>query len=410
MRKLILTIFIITHAVCNGQAAKSSEESDIDQRKQMFLASSYKFFLPLYKAMSQFSDVNFVCSPRSVWIMLAAIAEGSNEETQQQLLKILQLPIDTYERQKYYQLMISSDVLPIGVDLVETRTLLIDENLNINPAWLNLVSKNSLIDVRTVPIRYDPILTTSVVKAFVNEPKLNLTGNSLLLDTIDYYGFWSTAFDDAVIENSPFYNKEGEVIGVMDFMRMKHRAKVGYAKGMNAKILELPIGVHSSHRMIFAIPFDQGDISDVIKNLDIDIVRETLTSVNESNVPIDIAIPRFEITSEIDMREILKDLGVTSLWTNPGATTNISTPPAFPTSYVQRATLSLNKYGVAPSIQQIPAPGALTGLDPILGTDFIANRPFIFGLFDIDYKSFLWAGFSGPTVNRFGKTYLRKIL
>lgn len=77
----------------------------------------------------------------------------------------------------------------------------------------------------------------------------------------------------------------------------------------------------------------------------------------------------------------------------------ISTPPALPSSYVQRATLTLNKHGVNPPlIQELRSPGYPKTPEESFWNEFIADRPFMFGLFDTETYTLLMANmYSQPT-------------
>lgn len=89
----------------------------------------------------------------------------------------------------------------------------------------------------------------------------------------------------------------------------------------------------------------------------------------------------------------------------------ISYPPAQPTTFYQRVSIKVGNGGVesssAPSgglgsLNPITsfgsiASGMATGLAAAVGRDFIANRPFMFGFFDSETNTCLYAGaFSQP--------------
>ena len=81
---------------------------------------------------------------------------------------------------------------------------------------------------------------------------------------------------------------------------------------------------------------------------------------------------------------------------------NVSHPPALPSSYVQRATLTLDNQGLHSSpVEQLTPYGAPTGLDPKVGKDFIADQPFLYALFDSETLTcIVVSAFSVPTYRR----------
>ncbi|KAJ8706360.1 hypothetical protein PYW08_010986 [Mythimna loreyi] len=348
-----------------------------------YRSSNYHFILPLYKSLAVRSNLNFVFSPTSIWIILAAIAEGADPLTQQKLFQLLRLPNDQCLRQGFYQLATTRAYPSNDVNIKSTRILLLDDGVTVNPTWYDLVTRNSLLEVVKAPIRYNPIATANEIKRIMSShlPRLNLSGNSVLLDTMDYNGLWSTAFADAVIERAPFYNLQGETIGAVDLMRVQRRARMTYDDRLKAKIIELPVGSDQRYRMLFAIIIGNNDLPSLVGAVNGDLVFEIIGNLRPSLVPIDVAIPRMVVSSEIDLRVILEDFAVKELWTDPAVTRYISNPPALPSSFMQRATLVLNNTGLE---YPHPEPGSAystrTGLDPILGRDFIADRPFLFAV------------------------------
>lgn len=286
-----------------------------------YRASLYDFGVKMYKTLAIRSNLNFVSSVTSTWIMLAAIAEGADPLTQQNLFQLLSLPNEPCIRQAYYRLATTRAIPSFDVNVKSTRVLLIDDATTLNPTWYDFVVKNSLFEVVRAPIRYNPVATADTIERIMSArfPRLDFSGNSVLLDTMDYNGLWSTAFADAVIERTPFYNLEGEEIGAVDIMRVQRRARVGYLKQLNAKFLELPVGSDGRYRMLFCMILGN-DLRPLLGEINSNIVFELFASLRTSSVPIDVSIPRLVIQSEVDMRVILEDVGINDLWTDPAVT------------------------------------------------------------------------------------------
>ncbi|KAJ8708628.1 hypothetical protein PYW08_010010 [Mythimna loreyi] len=367
-----------------------------------YRSDTYDFAVKFYKAVAARSiDFNFVYSPLSVWLILAGMAEGADSVTRQQIFNLLSLPYDECTRQKYYQLATSHIIQADDVKVISNRVLLLDAGVTPNPTWYDVVTKNNLLDVLTGPIKHNPTVTVKEIKQLMRAelPKINLEGNSVIIDTIDYNALWTTEFADARIERSPFHDQVGNPIGFVDLMKITKRARLGYVKSIKAKMLELPVGENERYRMVFAMFPESNDVRSSFDPLSIDIVFEMFESFRESYIPVEVAIPRLVISCEHDVRALIEDMGVTSLWNDPAATRNVSHPPALPSSFVQRTTLTLDNHGLQPSPPAQAAPyGTPTGLDPKVGNDFIADRPFLYALFDAETLTVMIASaYSIPT-------------
>ncbi|XP_022837526.1 plasminogen activator inhibitor 2, macrophage-like [Spodoptera litura] len=411
MHIILLTSLAATLAACspephsfNLDGTHISEPCNLyEDVSRKFREDLYNISLITYQALARRSDLNYVYSPLSIWLTLAGLAEGADYHTQQQLFNFLKLSTDACSRQKYYRRATSRIVQSDDVNIINNRILLIDSGVTLNPTWYDLVLKNNLLEVLSAPLRSNPILTTIEVKQLTNihNSRLDLTGNSVLLDTIDYNALWTTEFEQAKIDRSPFFNQVGELVGFVDLMRMKKRARLGHIKSVNAKALELPVGQDERFKMVFVIFLETNDVNQKLNILDTSVAFEVFDSFKTSYVPVEVAIPRVVITSEVDVRSMLEELGITSLWNDPVATRNISSPSALPRSYVQRTALTLDNRGLLPP----PPPEILgpldtpvTGLDPKLGNEFIANQPFFFGLFDSESLTcIIAAAFTAPT-------------
>ncbi|KAF9415770.1 hypothetical protein HW555_006671 [Spodoptera exigua] len=362
----------------------------------------YEFITEVYKDIGPRSSYHFIFSPLSVWIILAAVAEGADPYTKQQLFRLLRLPNDPCVRLKYYQLATSRYLPGYDVSIVSTHSLVVDQSVVVNPYWHDFVSKNNLIDVVSVPFRSNPEGSLNAIKylsSVSSLSNLDLSGNSVFVDIMDYNGLWSTAFSDAVIQRTSFYDFFGKKIGSVDMMRVTKPAKLGYLSSINAKVLDLPIGVDNRYRMLFALILDSNDLAAKVQSIRSTIVLEFMSSSRESYVPIDIAIPRFKMTSEINIRQILENLGVNSLWRDPNVTGGISDPAALPSGFLQRSTITLDNRGVMPSplFSEVPY-NQSAGLEEVLGRHFIANQPFMYAVFDTEtYTCLMAALYSQPT-------------
>ncbi|KAJ8707756.1 hypothetical protein PYW07_011433 [Mythimna separata] len=367
-----------------------------------YRSDMYDFDLKFYRAVAARSvQYNFVYSPLSIWLILAGLAEGADSTTRQKIFNLLNVPYDDCTRQKYYQLATSHIVQTEDIKIISNRILLLDAGVTPNPTWYDIVMKNNILDVLNAPIRHNPAVTVEEIKKLMHAelPRINLNGNSVLLDTVDFNALWTTEFADAKIERSPFHDQLGNPVGFVDLMRVTKRARLGYAKSLKAKVLELPVGDNERYKIIFVMFPESKDVRASFGVADNDIIFEMFASFRESYVPVEVAIPRLVITSELDVRTLIEDLGVISLWNDSAATRNISYPPAMPSSFIHRATLTLENHGLhsPPPTEDVPS-DVPTGLDPKFGHDFIVDRPFLFGLFDSETLTCIIASaYSVPT-------------
>ncbi|XP_075985876.1 uncharacterized protein LOC142983001 [Anticarsia gemmatalis] len=398
-----MKLLVLNLAVCvvTAKVARATEVLSCDFDKELirkYRNAVDSFNAHLSKNVYEQNN-HFVYSPLSIWIVLATIAEGTTEAKQEKLLQLLGLPKDPCHRNKFYQLAVSRFTSNNDASILSTRLLAIDNHVTINPVFEENISKHSLLQVVSEPLKEDPKKALENLKQMTSADlsHLDMSGNSVLLDKVDFEGLWSTAFEDAIEERAPFYSVTAERLGSVDFMRVKRRVRMGYIPSMDTVGIELAVGKNDSYRIVFGIIPETQNVQTSPNLIDGSNIDEFLRNAEESYF-INIAIPRMNLTSEINVKKLLDGLGVDNLWTESTWTRNISEPAALPSDFVQRATLSLNQAGLKPP-PPIEPPSNLDviGFDPRY-SEFIANRPFVFGLFDAEtYTCIMAAAFMTPT-------------
>lgn len=112
------------------------------------------------KEVAKFNN-HFVISQYSIWLALAAIAEGSNGDIQNKLLKALNLPMDWCFREKYYEIAtgLESPGLPEDVHLVRKRLLVLNDDVKLNNTWRDIVGAAGLVNIKIVNLKNASTIT-----------------------------------------------------------------------------------------------------------------------------------------------------------------------------------------------------------------------------------------------------------
>lgn len=278
------------------------------------------FYKRLYARVAAHSDNHFVFSPYTIWLSLAALAEGSDPSVQPKEFHDLYLPEEKCVRNKFYDIALHVGSSGRGISLRRRRSLIVDENLVVNPTWAQYVKNSGLLDVAVAPIKSNPKETSKRLKDYLgSRANIMVTGNSILLDSLDYQGLWATAFPKARIYRAPFYNDMGQQIGSVDMMRIKKRARLAHVPFSNTKILELPVGDEGRYSMLIAVGTGNNVITNALESF-LGSFLDIFSLLELSVVPIEIAIPRFAMSSEFDVRPALHEVGIDWYWKDPAAT------------------------------------------------------------------------------------------
>lgn len=287
---------------------------------QEYRKSIDDFSNKLYTHVAARSNNHFVFSPYTIWLSLSALVEGADPTVQTQLFTSLDLPKERCIRNKFYDIALNVETPGRDVSLARRRTLVLDDGIKVNPSWERLMRSTGHLNIGYAPIKRDPTKTSRMLRQFLAaRSNISVKGNSILLDTLDYNGLWTTAFDGASIQRQPFFNDLGQQIGTVDMMRMKKKVRLAQVPFMSAKVLELPVGTQGRYTMLIAV----GTGNNIIKNA-IDIfmgsIMEIFSLLQMSLFPLDIAIPKFAVSSEFNARPALEEIGIRGIWRDPAAT------------------------------------------------------------------------------------------
>ncbi|KAJ0171926.1 hypothetical protein K1T71_012689 [Dendrolimus kikuchii] len=370
-----------------------------DQSVQ-FRKALYEFSLNLYNALSDHENDHFVTSPFSIWMSLAALAEGAESEAQVQLFKVLGLPQQNCLRQKFYTIAMSLEIPGTDVSFIRNRGIIFDEGVHVKKQWRNFVKTSKLLEYVSAPIKDKPRLAEIMLqKAIGSKMLMPLQGNSVLIDSLTYRGVWTNSFDAEHVAMEPFYNDSGEQIGIVPMMRIRLRTRIAEIPLFKAKIVELPVGNDGRYTMLIGMGMEHNGAMRKLANLQHGaIISEVIKLLHLSPGPIEIAIPKITMSTDYNARVVLEQLGIRDIWTDPAATKHVSRPAALPGGLVQHVIISLTPEGITPPPPDNAVVGLLGNIVNEVGDDnFIANKPFMYVLIESRTHNVLFAGsYSDP--------------
>ncbi|XP_059056337.1 uncharacterized protein LOC131850182 [Achroia grisella] len=375
-----------------------------------FQKSLYEFYTKLNSLISENSKGHYVFSPLFIWLSIMTIAEGCEPIYQKELFSILNLPEEKCLREQYYAMSLKHlTERQNDVSIASKNLFVLDEYTKVEPNWAKFAN-DGFLELAFVPIKDNPNFASEQLRnllKFRSSPALY--GNSGLFNSIDFQFLWTYAFADSKIQrNAPFYNDAGKEIGRVDMMKMRRRVRLANMPLLNAKVVELPIGHNGRYKMIIVMNNSLGLLGTLFANIG-KYLSDILGVLTESAIPLDVAIPRFDLEYEYDARRVLEAMGIRELWNNPAVTSYISRPPALPGSYYQRVYLKVGNEGLEAPIEQTSrsltgglfnlATDVVSDAVSVVGREFIANKPFAFMILESETNGCVLAGaYSGPTI------------
>lgn len=205
----------------------------------------------------------------------------------------------------------------------------------------------------------------------------------LILTDVNYFnGAWSEYFDKSKTAGESFTKENGSIVQI-PFMKKK----ANYGVNATGTTVHIPYG-NGAFSMAIILPERGKKTQSVIQSLQ-------QRQWNPSNVPfeVDLWLPRFEISTEISLIDVLSNMGIPSIKQN-GAFSQLAYDLDLKDtglSMRQKTAIRVNEQGTeASTVSEANFfVGALPSSGPLV---FHADRPFIYLIYENSTGAILYAG------------------
>jgi len=225
--------------------------------------------------------------------------------------------------------------------------------------------------------------TQGRVPALLAPGTLSAEARLTLVNAIHMTARWAEEFTPARTSDRPFTTATGEVV---DVPTMALQRVLPYATGDGWRAVELDYdGGELTMTVLLPEPGFLAEFEQIFLLTDaVPYVEPTL---------VDLAMPRFEIESTIQLREVLEQVGVATAFTDRADFTGITTDePLRISDVVHQATITVDEEGTeaaAATAVVVEAGAAPIEDEPI---PFVIDRPFLFAVRDRPTGAVLFLG------------------
>ncbi|KAJ8681882.1 hypothetical protein QAD02_017674 [Eretmocerus hayati] len=211
--------------------------------------------------------------------------------------------------------------------------------------------------------------TNSKIKEIIQSSAIDSDTRMILVNAIYFKGNWAKQFDKEETRNMPFYIDENNKKQVPT-MHMEDSFVYGYLKELRARYVVLPY--KNSHlKMIIFVPQEINGLHHIEANRK-NLILDDLTGENAAKQTINLFLPKFKLSSEIDLKKPLEQLGMTDIF---GAAnfSKISEEPLYVRKAIHKSYIEVNEHG-----SEAAAVTAIEIQPLIMNPQLIADRPFYF--------------------------------
>ena len=395
LNKTLLALAMTTLALAaQAQDYQEPKRIQLTNEEKALVKNSVDFSFRLFKETR--GDISQVVSPLSITYALGMLNNGAAGVTRQEICQTLGFGdtgadgINAFCRKMLTELPALDEqtkvMLSNAIFLNQPRYFL-PEFLEIAHTYYDAETQTrDFSDGKTMDVinQWGSDHTMGMIEKILEESTFNPDAASYLLNAVYFKGVWTLKFDKEETKDELFNSKE--------MVPMMHMRKcLPYAENDDYQALMLPYGNESYH-MTVLLPREDKCINDVLAKLDADTWLWYLQPVC-AEIDVDVKLPRMDITTNVNLVETMKTLGMPSAFDPleadiPGCY-NI---PQCISNMFQVAKIKMDEEGTeAAAITIIETTDALPGGEPKL-YEFHADRPFIYIISERSTGAILFIG------------------
>ncbi|MBR1647510.1 MAG: hypothetical protein IJ685_12150 [Selenomonadaceae bacterium] len=357
---------------------------------------------------------NIFYSPYGINAALSILANGATGDTKAELLRAL--TIDNVKNlNDGHKIFSDFAAANYGETFAEANLLLIDKKVigrGIEKNFWSVVTDVYKSEVREADFSGDINGERKKITRFVNDKtrgfipdyKSIVTADTLtdLLNVVYFKGDWTFPFESRRTRRGDFTNRDGSK-STVDMMNQTFKEEISYIADENFCGIKLPYS--NGAAMYLILPSDENslDVAELWNNQTSEY-REKFLDDLKRTPPFDgkviVCLPKFELDIESNLVENLKSIGIKKSFTTDAEFFNIvNDTPLKIGNAKHRAKIKVDELGTeaAAVTEVVMLEGAAPGFHRSKIVYFIAERPFLFVIRDIESGVTLFAG----AVNKF---------
>jgi serpin B len=301
------------------QSPSHIEASNTDVER--VVESNTAFAIDLLKELDSKED-NVFFSPYSISTVLAVLYAGAREETASQMAETLHLTLqgeDLHAAFADIHARLNAIQQKKNIELHTANSLWMQERYPFLREHVDLAEGYYQAEVFPVDFRKNPEAVRVMINGWVEKetnnkiidmipkrtpPILNPFTTFVVTNAIYFKGVWETQFEENATRGMVFYPHAGESV---ETPMMRQTNSFRYADNDVVQVIELPYTEHALS-MFVVLPRDIDSLNSIERNLKPQHIDEW--SGRLSIELVEVYLPRFEMTTSYDLKDVLKRMGM----------------------------------------------------------------------------------------------------
>ncbi len=333
-----LTVLVVTVLLVSGLTASyyllniySRDENDSEEEAKYdptesdlnnLVEGNNEFAFDLYHELD--TDENQFYSPWSISSALAMTYEGARGETAEEMKEVFGFPDNRSQMREAYGFMhnrYNTDDMGIEMDTANSAWINEDQEFPILDEYKFVLMDYYFSEVSTVDFINQPAEaceeinnwvynnTDGKIEEIITVDDIDEWTRLVLVNAINFKGNWAVPFDEDNTQDATFNTNQDEEV-TAPFMRQE--GTFNYTKNENFEILQKNYEGNETS-MLFVLPRKNSidEVEDMITTENLEEWREDLEPTEMKLV----SIPKFNLSTEYDLKEPLKEMGMPTAFT-----------------------------------------------------------------------------------------------
>ena len=430
MRRLITTLILVTGSTCQMLDRNCfGEEGEEGALTATFLASKNEeaqalvysgeraFSVNLIKALfekyeNESIEENIFISPSSIYHTLMLAYFGSLGETQEELEVSLGFGnltksevLKTYMFDRAYQ-AVRERTAGLGYTFKHANKLYFEQDLKLNECLrLALADQIELVDFKKSPEetrvsmnKWVEDTTQGRIQDLIPQGYVDYSTKASIVNAAYFKGQWQSQFKPKDTKFGNFYITRDQ-IRMVKFMVQKGSFNYYVSEELQAHVLEMPYEGDHVSMVVILPPWKDNSLQETVKRMTPETLQGVMGEIQTGFYKVeklDVLLPKFSISGDLELLEPLSSLGINSLF---GGRSNLT---GFMDQYGDSEdTISLDSAKHKSFIEvneegsEAAAATALLGFRsarPLFHSEFKADHPFLFLIYDKQVDTILFFG------------------
>uniref|UniRef100_A0A1B6LNW1 Serpin domain-containing protein n=4 Tax=Graphocephala atropunctata TaxID=36148 RepID=A0A1B6LNW1_9HEMI len=407
---LILVCLDISLSATSQQCSISADH--VDPLQQTMLAQSrLEMALDLLRSVASMNmaNQNIVLSPSSIFSTFQVLYFAASGDTEAILRKFLHLPNNLTKNAVFgiytlEQTNSENNTNTHGYEFNVITGIYIQEDLRIKDCVKDMFSneyssvdfKGQFNSVAENINKWVHLLTRNMITNILPTGYIDALTRLLIVNAVYFKGLWKKAFPDSSTNKEEFHLTDGSktTVEMMHISNESFRSIRSSIDEIGVQVLELPYeGDDVSMLILLPEELHESAITKLLDSLTVKHLERILDQISKMTLKIlDVIIPKFKIEQTIDLKPILETLGAEKLFENADLSNLLEEPESLNVlKAIHTAKIDVDEEDTTPTrvIFRVSI--------PITPTEFRANHPFVYLIYNKATRSLIISGiFSSP--------------